>query len=676
MKSLLLSLTLSFALLSAPIVAQFDKQSYKVATNLFDNGDYRRAIEYLHAAVNSDAEHVNSNFLLGACYLKVGEAEKALPFLKKAYELDQSINVEIEYMLGEAYQATGKSEDAVKMYETFLGRFNKSQITPEAVAKVNKRINECKVAQELVSNPVKAVIENVGPVINSPYPDYTPVINADESIMMFTSRRPGNIGGDRKAPYLDQEELFEYEDIYTSTRVDGKWTTPVNLGPPVNTIDHDAAIALSPDGNTLFMYKDVGKGDIYVSKREGLNWTKPRSISNKINTSKYNEPSVSITADGKTLYFSSDRPGGYGGLDIYSSTLDERGNWSDPVNLGPKINTPEDDDSPFIHPDGVTLYFSSKGHATMGGFDIFRTTKLSQKAWSEPENLGYPINTTNNDIYFVLSADNRHGYYASQKTGGYGKHDIYLITMPKAEDVEKMKTATATVLPGAGAPADVPRKLVTVAVQKAKSNVTILKGVIRDELTKQPIEADISLVNNKTGTKVTDVKSNSANGSYLIILPPGSDYGISVSKTGYLFHSENFVVTDTAEYTEIVKDVDLKKAAVGTRIVLRNIFFDFDKATIRPESNTELEKLLKVLQDNPTMKIEISGHTDNKGSAEYNQKLSEARAQAVVNWLIKKGIPKTRMTYAGYGLTRPIASNDTDQGRQLNRRTEFEITSF
>jgi outer membrane protein OmpA-like peptidoglycan-associated protein len=625
--------------------------------------------------VNSDADHVNSNFLLGACYLKVGEAEKALPFLKKAYELDEAINVEIEYMLGEAYQATGKSENAVKMYETFLGRFNKSQITPEAVAKVNKRISECKVAQELVSNPVKAVIENVGPIINSPYPDYTPVINADESIMMFTSRRPGNIGG-RKGAYLDQEELFDYEDIYTSTRVDGKWTTPVNLGAPVNTIDHDAAIALSPDGNTLFLYKDVGNGDIYISKKEGLNWTKPRSISSKINTSKYNEPSVSITADGKMIYFSSDRPGGYGGLDIYSSTLDAKGNWSDPINLGPKINTADDEDSPFIHPDGVTLYFSSKGHATMGGYDIFRATKLSQRAWSEPENLGYPINTTNNDVYFVLSADNKHGYYASQKTGGYGKHDIYLITMPKAEDVEKIKTASATVLPGTGTPADAPKKLATVAVQKAKSSVTVLKGVVRDELTKQPIEAEISLVNNKTGTKVTDVKSNSATGAYLMILPPGSDYGISVSKTGYLFHSENFLVTDTAEYAEIVKDVDLKKASVGTRIVLRNIFFDFDKATIRPESNAELEKLLKVMQDNPTMKIEISGHTDNKGSAEYNQKLSESRAQAVVVWLTRKGIAKTRMTFAGYGLSRPIASNDTDQGRQLNRRTEFEITSF
>ena len=312
----------------------------------------------------------------------------------------------------------------------------------------------------------------------------------------------------------------------------------------------------------------------------------------------------------------------------------------------------------------------------MGGYDIFRTTKLSQRAWSEPENLGYPINTTNNDVYFVLSADNKHGYYASQKSGGYGKHDIYVITMPKAEDVEKIKTASATVLPSTGSSSEAPKKLATVAVQKAKSSVNILKGVVRDELTKQPIEAEISLVNNKTGTKVTDVKSNSVTGAYLVILPPGSDYGISVSKTGYLFHSENFTVTDTSEYSEIIKDVDLKKASVGTRIVLRNIFFDFDKSSIRPESNAELEKLLKVMQDNPTMKIEISGHTDNKGAADYNQKLSESRAQAVVMWLTRKGISKDRMTFAGYGLTRPIASNDTDQGRQLNRRTEFEITSF
>jgi outer membrane protein OmpA-like peptidoglycan-associated protein len=677
MRKLLLILILISASTYGVIAQSFNTAAYKSGMKNFDDGNYRLAIPYLLEAVQSDPEStkgsfLEANFFLGLCYLKVGEGGNGLPYLQKVYELDKDIFPELEYMMGQCAEDALKFDQAIKYYENFLKveGVKKDQVI---LGEVNMHLTTCKTAKTLIANPVKAKIENLGPIVNGSFPDYTPVITADESILIFTSRREGNVGT-KTASYLDQEEEFPMEDIYQSSKVNGKWTDPINLGEPVNTMDHDAAIALSPDGSRLFVYKDDQEGDIYVSEKKGLNWTKPKSLGPKINLAKFSEQSCSISSDGKTLYFSSNRPGGYGGLDIWKSTL-IKGEWSDPLNMGPKINTKEDEDSPFIHPDGVTLYYSSKGKKTMGGYDIFRTS-LEKGGWSEPENLGYPINSVQNDIYFVLSADNQHGYYASYKEGGYGKHDIYMISMPQAEDVEQIAAAKTNTKVSDLKEETTQRTLAPVTIGKTKSKLTLLKGTVVDALTKQPIEANIALLDNKTGTKISEATSNSATGAYLIILPAGKNYAISVTKPGYLFHSENFNLTDTAEYQEVVKNVELNKAQVGARIVLRNIFFDFDKATLRPESNIEIERLRKVMLEYPTMKIEISGHTDNKGSADYNKKLSQSRAKAVMDYLVKKGISPDRMTFAGYGFERPMAPNDSDAGRQLNRRTEFEIKAF
>ena len=665
--------------LSIQVIAQsFNASAHKTGMKQFDDGEYRKAIPYLLEAVQSDPEAnsskaIESNFFLGLSYLKVGEGGNGLPYMQKVYELDKEFYPEIEYMMGQCAEDALKFDLALKYYGNFMSLQGVKQ-DPTIADEVAKHINECKAAKKLIANPVKAKIENIGPIVTGTFPDYTPVITADESIMIFTSRREGNVGKNTSS-YLDQEEEFPMEDIYQSTKINDKWSEPMNLGTTVNTEDHDAAIALSPDGNQLFIYKDVQKGDIYLSQKKGLDWSKPESLGDKINLEKSSEQSCSVTSEGKTLYFSSDRPGGYGGLDIWKSQK-IKNEWSEPQNMGPKLNSKEDEDSPFIHPDGVTLYYSTKGKNTMGGYDIVRTT-LEKGGWSEPENLGYPINSVQNDIYFVLSADNQHGYYASYKEGGYGKHDIYMISMPQAEDVKAIEVAKAnTKVAGVGAAGDGQKNIVPVTLTKTKSRVTLLKGVIKDAVTKQPMDANIALLNNKTGQKISEVNSNSATGAYLIILPAGKNYAITVTKPGYLFHSENFDISDTAEYQEIVKNVELNKATVGAKIVLRNIFFDFDKATLRPESNIEIERLRKVLLEYPTMKIELSGHTDNKGSSEYNKKLSESRAKSVLDYLVKKGISPDRMTAVGYGFDRPMAPNETDAGRQLNRRTEFEIKAF
>jgi outer membrane protein OmpA-like peptidoglycan-associated protein len=668
---------LPFFLFCSLLQAQsFDSEEHAIGMKMFDNGEYREAVPHLLEAVRSDAEAISNkaieaNFFLGICYLKLGEGDNALPFMKKVYEIDKEYYPEIEYMMGQCAESALKFKEAVKYYENFL-KVEGVKKDPLMMTEVTKRLDECKTASELMANPVKVKIENVGPVVNSVYPDYTPVLTADESVMIFTSRRVGNMGNNKDS-YLDQEEEFPLEDIYMTVKRDGQWSEPVNLGPPVNTDDHDAAIALSPDGSQLFVYKGIGEGDIYLSRKKGLNWTQPESLGDKINLPKTSELSCSITADGKTLYFSTNRPGGYGGLDIWKSQL-IKGQWSEPMNMGPKINTKDDDDAPFIHPDGVTLYYSTKGKKTMGGYDIVYTT-LEKNGWSEPENMGYPINSVQDDIYYVVTA-NDHGYYSSYKQGGTGKHDIFMVSRADKEDVGAIAGAKAKTKLSKEDAAKTEAKPSSVATSSTKSRVTLLKGVVTDATTGQPMEATVSVVNVKTGSKISDINSNSVTGAYLVVLPAGKNYAITVTAPGFLFHSENFDIPDTAEYMEVVRPITLKKASIGTRIVMRNIFFDFDKASLRPESNFELDRLRKVMLDYPNMKIEISGHTDNKGSADYNRKLSESRSKSVLDYLVKKGISPDRMSFAGYGFDRPLAPNDSEEGRQLNRRTEFEIKGF
>jgi outer membrane protein OmpA-like peptidoglycan-associated protein len=471
-----------------------------------------------------------------------------------------------------------------------------------------------------------------------------------------------------------------YEDVYMSQNKGGNWTMPVNLGEPVNGPTHDAAIAISPNGSRLFIYKDDGEGDMYLSTRKGLTWTKPVSLGPSINKKNSREASMSVTADGRTLYFSSNRAGGYGGLDIYkASSLKPNGEYSNVENLGPTINTPDDEDAPFIHPDGVTLYFSSRGHETMGGFDIFKS-ELMDGAFSLPENIGYPINTPGDDIYFVLSADGQNGYYASEKKGGLGFKDIYRIGMDKtAADSSASKSnisiaksdSTKQLSQSLGA-----KNMKSVRIANAAKFVTplvLVKGIVSDAETHKPISSRVVVVDNTASETVSESESNEVTGEYLVVLPAGKNYGISVNAQGYLFSSENFDLPDTTKYKEFVKNIELKRAVSGAKIVLKNIFFDTDKSSLRKESNVELEKIEALMKENPELHLEISGHTDNVGSAEHNQKLSIDRAQAVVDHLVKHNIDKVRLEAKGYGFTHPIATNDDAEGRQLNRRTELKV---
>ena len=483
--------------------------------------------------------------------------------------------------------------------------------------------------------------------------------------MFFTSRRNNSTGGK-----LDEFGSY-FEDIYISEKAGSDWTPPTNPPKPLNSNDHDACVGLSPDGQTLLIYKgSTGAGDVYMSHLKGSTWTSPKRLNSNINT-KYHESSASISYDGKTLYFVSDKPGGFGGRDIYYSTLDKKGNWIKAVNIGSAINTPYDEEGVFIHPDGKTLYFSSKGHNSMGGYDIFKSVN-ENGIWSTPVNLGYPINTPDDDVNFSISASGIHGYYMSVRPDGYGDRDLYIVTFlgvekPLVNNTEDNLLASLT--------QPVSETNIEKPVEIKANQVTILKGKVLDEINLQPIGAVIEITDNEKNEVIASFESNSSTGKYLISLPSGKNYGIAVKAPGYLFHSENLNIPPTTIYQEIERDIKLKKLEIGSTIVLNNIFFDFNKSVLRPESIPELERLIKLMNEFPTLKIEISGHTDNIGTAAYNKTLSENRAKSVVDYLVSKGILKDRLTFMGYGFDKPIATNDTDEGRQQNRRTEFKIIS-
>jgi outer membrane protein OmpA-like peptidoglycan-associated protein len=652
-------LAIIFAL-SSSLYAQNAKKFLKNANSMYENKQYKEAIPVFLEVLKLEADNAEANYKIGICYLKSIHKPKALSYLEKAYKVNPAIAPDFKLRMASAYHFNHKFSEAMGFYKEYKTTVDKKDL--QMLKDLDRHIFECENGIEYMKTPVKAKILNMGSVINSKDEDFAPVISADESILVFTSRRQGSTG-----ELLDETGRL-HEDIYISYNKNGAWTAPVNIGKTINTDGHDASIALSPDGSQIFIYKDDNGGDIFSSKFDGINWSKPEGLGKNVNT-KGAERSVSMTADGRTIYFTSDREGGIGGLDIYMSKRDKKGKWGEAVNLGKPVNTEFDDDAPFIHPDGKSLYFSSEGHAGMGMFDIYKTSLQDDGKWTHPENMGYPINTADDDIYFVLSADNKHGYYASEREGGLGDADIYLISMPKPEVLAEVTSKDVNIASNETGK----KKIGMVAKVESFNPITILKGTVRDALTKELLEADVVVIDNEKNEVISEIKTNKITGSYLVVLPSGKNYGLRVQKQDYLFHSENFDIPSSTSYQEIVKDVELHKVKVGTKIVLRNIFFDFDKATLRPESASELERLHQLMVDVPTLKIEISGHTDNKGSAEYNKELSEKRAKSVVDYLISKGVAANRLKFAGYGFERPMATNDTDQGRQLNRRTEFEI---
>lgn len=649
------------------------KENIELGDGFYELGTIflNQAIEPYLAANSFNPNNALLNFKLGRCYLNSNFKQKALPFLEQAKKLNKSIDPDIDFYLGQAYHLDKEWDKAVNHYIDFIK--NKTTNTdPLLIRKADKSIKECKSGKDLSSRPIKVKIENLGKQVNTEFHEYKPYITADESMLFFTTRRASSLSKEKDPVFNDF-----YEDIYYSVKqADGQWSQAKNIGEPINTSDHDAISGLSMDGGKLIIYLgNKNNGDLFESELSGDKWGKPQDFGKNINTDKFHESSASYSLDGKAVYFVSDKPGGFGDRDIYVSYRDEKNRWGKAENLGAIVNTEFGEEGVFMHPDGKTLYFSSQGHNSIGGYDIFKTILDDKtKKWSVPENIGYPVNTTDDDVFYVVSANGKHGYYTSVNSNGFGGRDLYMISFITEEKKEKpIETRKDEITENK-------RQEVVIKQIEIKTDplprLTILKGVVSDEISKKPLDATIEIIDNDQNKMIYTLNSNSLSGKYLTSLPAGKNYGIAVKKEGYLFHSENFNIADSAAFREIIKDIALKKIQVGSTIVLKNIFYDFDKATLRSESTNELERLLKLLNEMPNLKIEISSHTDSKGANEYNFKLSENRAKSVVDYLISKGIDSNRLVSKGYGEEKPIGTNDTEDGRQLNRRTEFKIVSL
>lgn len=630
------------------------------------NENFKNAHSPLSEAQKFNPKNARLNYMLGFIrFWDSPSSKEALTYFSDAYRLDPEVEQDLPYWLGWCNHLNVNWDEAIRYYNIYLERLNlKAKIHAVEIEDVQKKIAECNNGKKFAAKPERVFVDNLGPAVNSQYPEYSPAITADEETVIFTARRDNSTGGQK-----DADGGF-YEDIYISNKVNGKWQPAKLLSKNVNTPEHDASAGLSPDGSKMFVYRHSGKdgGDLYESTLFGNDWEPPVHMNRNINT-KFHESSVSMSFDGKRIYFVSDKSNGFGDRDIYYSDMDIKGEWGMAKNCGADINTKYGEEGVFMHPDGKTMFFSSQGHDNMGGYDIFKSVFENGK-WSAPINLGYPINGPDDDVFFVVSGSGNRAYFSSSKQGGYGDKDIYKITFLGPEKEPLLSTEDQLLAMVANPISDLK---VEAPADIKTAKLTILKGVITDAKNGQVLEAMIDLIDNDKNEVLATFKSNSATGKYLVTLPSGKNYGIAVKRDGYLFHSENFNLPDNADFQEFNKDVALKKIEVGSTIVLRNIFFDFDKATIRPESANELDRLIKLLNDNPTLKIELGSHTDSKGSDDYNMRLSDSRSKSVVDYLITKGISAGRLVAKGYGETKPIDTNDTDAGRQNNRRTEFKI---
>lgn len=654
-----------------------DKTGLKTALRNIDEGDayaeindYVTALELYLKGQAFNPNNAGLNYKIGKCYWLLDNATQSIPYFSKSIELDPVGSGFVYGVLGMAYQANYQFDEAISAFQKARAR-----LTPEEKKEKERdladHIDQCNVAKKLMTDTVRVFIDNMGSVINSKYTDYAPIISADQSILMFTSTRENPYN---KKVYDDGE--YD-ENLWISYRTGTTWSPAVEMGVPVNTKDNDATIGLSADGQKLFVFYGKNGGDIKYSEKKGDVWSNPE-LFDAINSPNGHENSASFSYDGKTVYFSSDnveRVTNYGDHDIFMCQMNEKGKWGKPINLGLTINTDKDEIGVFMHPDGRTLIFASNGHKTMGGYDIFKTEMLPDGTWSEPENLGYPINTPGDERFLVLDGSGTHAYYSSSRKGGFGGSDVYMITFLGPE--KKLNMTTENNLIAIRSNPIQQEVVMEKSVEIKTARLTVVKGVVSDMFATPTkyLDAQIEITDNASGQILFTSTANSVTGKFLIPLPSGKNYGIAVKKDGYLFHSENFDVPETKDYQEVFLDIKLMPVQKDAKIVLRNVFFDTDKATLKPMSYIELDKLAEIMTNNPKMKIEISGHTDNVGTKTYNQRLSQSRAESVVNYLLSKGFSQDRMTFKGYAFDEPIATNDTEEGRAQNRRVEFKIIS-
>jgi flagellar motor protein MotB len=590
---------------------------------------FPNAEKKLLEAVSYDKKFYEAYMLLGELLSKQRRFSESAKYYREAVKIDSLYYKPVFYSLGNAEMMSGDYKRALEHFRIYTDLKTGSD---KNNALAVKGIKDCEFALTAISKPVPFNPVSLGDSVNTANDEYWPSLTADGQTLMFT--RQMRAGG----TYTRNQE-----DFYFSTLRSGNWSKARNAGTPLNTPQNEGAQSISSDGNYMFFTacdRPGGKGkcDIYFSAFDGSGWSLPVNIGPPVNTASW-ESQPSISSNGNLLFFASNRPGGFGGMDIWYSVRAQGGKWSTPKNPGPAINTVGDEMSPFIHFDSKTLYFSSSGHPGMGGFDLYLSRMSEDSIFSVPENLGYPINTYNDELGLIIDATGQNAYFSSVRNEKLGK-DIFYFTLYESARPEP---------------------------------VSYFRGKVFDSETMKLLKSDYELVKLKTGQIVSSGPTD-ASGNFLICLPVGYNYGLNVNRTGYLFYSDNFMLESVHSATKpYIKRVLLNPIKVGEVMQLSNIFFGFDSVELKRESVTELGKLSKLLLDNPAIIVEVAGYTDSIGSSNYNISLSERRAKTVVNYLINKGIGSDRLKIKAYGAASPLGNNVTDEGRRLNRRTEVRI---
>lgn len=612
---------------------------FESALKSYDSRQDGKAIEDLNKAIEKDPDFIEPHFLLAQIYTEAGKKQSAIDEYVKALEINPKFDKKTFYNLANLEFSLGKYVEAKKDYEAYLKYQN---LHPDAKSFAEHQLANCSFAIEALKNPVPFEPKNMGEAINSNSDEYFPAVTADEQTFLFTRNNR-------------TEVTHLQEDFLISKKSNNVWQQAMLIGSGINTGGNEGAPSLSVDGQVLFFVacqdnadgsysggrKGFGSCDIFYTEKVGEKWSLPNNLGRGINTNQY-ETQPSFSADGKTLYFVSARTGGLGETDIYVSTLRPDGSWGVPVNLGSKINTLGKEESVFIHPDGKTLYFGSNGHVGMGGLDLYVTRINDKGEWSLPVNLGYPINTYGDENSILVGPSGDVAYFASNRAGGMGGLDLYTFDLYESARPGK---------------------------------ITYVKGKVYDIRSKAPLGAHFELIDLESGKSVIESDANSGNGEFLVTLPVDKNYALNVSHSGYLFYSANFALKELADKSKpFLMDVPMQPIDTGSVVELKNVFFETAKFDLKPESKAELNKLVNFLNVNKTMKGELSGHTDNVGDKKMNLTLSLNRAKAVYDYLVTNGIDPKRLTYKGYGDTRPKVKNDTDENRAINRRTEFKIT--
>ncbi len=637
--------------------------------------------EYLKAYIYNNL-YPNLNYKAGVSALYSDNKEKAAEFFRKVLEQKPDFSGDLMFFAGRALQYEGKFDEAAEKLSEYLKSPGKKD--DNMVKTAAQLVEECRAAAEVLKDTLRVEIRPLDLGINTAADEYAAVLSSDGLTMYFATRRPMS----NSSKYDDQK--YD-ENILFSNLINNSWGMTRPAGKNLTSRFCETPLYLSPSGEELYIYAGYeGGGDIMVSSRKKDNWRKPEAVPFKIN-SPGAETSLTFTPDNREVWFVSDRSkDGLGGKDIYVIKKLEGDKWSKPVNAGSMVNSSRDEESPRFSKNGDTLYFSSRGHNSIGGFDVFYSIRDGNGIWGPAVNCGYPVNTPWDELfYFPLGTADSLFYFASNRPGSRGGLDIFRgkfmppepVTIPVAEiilpppapvrDTVIVRDTVVVIKEVVLAPPPPPP-----APEKPAEEILSLTGKVKDSETGAPILAKIDIIDMTSDAVIATTASSDVDGSYSIRLPGKKSFMVDVRGTGFLSDMKRVNISPDFTGESYNLDISLVRIKVGKKVILNNILFQTGKSVLTSASFKELDRLYDILTDNSGMRIEISGHTDKTGSEPFNFKLSEARAKAVVDYLIKKGIVPARLEFRGFGSLQPIADNATAEGRTLNRRVEFKILEF